>query len=319
VGVLSVAKYLVIGGAGFIGSNVVHRLLEDGEKVVVYDDFSTGHEENLEDVERRSDLSVQTKDIRELTPLKRAMRGCDFVLHQAALPSVPRSIKDPFASNDVNVLGTLNVLHAAKEVGVQRVVFASSSSVYGENPSLPKVESMVTAPVSPYAVTKLAGEEYCRVYYHIHGVEVVALRYFNVFGPRQDPGSQYAAVVPKFITSILRGRPPTIFGDGKQSRDFTYIDNVVDANLAACVAAKAAGEAINIACGSRVTISGLANFISSIAGKEIAPKFDKPRGGDIRHSLADVTKARELLGYRPRVGIEEGLRRTVDWYSKRPR
>jgi UDP-glucose 4-epimerase len=311
-----VAKYLVIGGAGFIGSNIAHRLLADGEKVVVYDDFSTGRAENLDDVPRTTGLSVQEKDIRDRTALKRAMRSCDFVLHQAALPSVPRSIKDPFASNDVNVFGTLNVLHAAHEVGVQRVVFASSSSVYGENPSLPKVESMIPAPVSPYAVSKLAGEEYGRVYYHIHGVEVVSLRYFNVFGPRQDPASAYAAVVPRFVNSILRGRAPTIYGDGKQSRDFTYVDNVVDANLYACTAPKAPGEVVNIACGSRVTISGLANFINSIVGKEISCKFEKPRMGDIRHSLADVTKARELLGYRPRIGIEEGLRLTVEWFSK---
>jgi len=317
--VLRVAKYLVTGGAGFIGSNLVHRLLEQGEKVVVYDDFSTGKKQNLAHVKRHPDLTVQEKDLRDRTALKRAMRGCDFVLHHAALPSVQRSIKDPFTANEVNILGTLNVFDAAKDVGVQRVVFASSSSVYGENPSLPKVESMLTAPVSPYAVSKLAGEEYGRVYYHIHGVEIVGLRYFNVFGPRQDPSSHYAAVVPRFVMAIQKNKSPTIFGDGKQSRDFTYIENIIDANLAACVASKAPGEVINIACGSRVTIAGLANFIASIAGKEISPTFEKPRAGDIRHSLADVGKARELLGYRPRVGIEEGLRLTVEWFAKNRR
>jgi UDP-glucose 4-epimerase len=314
-----VGKYLVIGGAGFIGSNIVHRLLESREKVVVYDDFSTGRKVNLEPVKKDGNLSVLEKDIRDRTALKRAMRGCDFVLHQAALPSVLRSIKDPFATNDINVTGTLFVLDAAREVGVQRVVFASSSSVYGENPSLPKVETMMAAPVSPYAVSKLAGEEYCRVFYHVHGLEVVALRYFNVFGPRQDPASHYAAVVPRFVMALQKGRAPVIYGDGKQSRDFTYVDNVVDANLAACVAAKAPGEVVNIACGSRVTIGGLANFISSIMGKEVTAKFEKPRPGDVRHSLADISKAQELLGYRPRVGIEDGLRLTVDWFARHHR
>lgn len=309
-------KYLITGGAGFVGSNLARRLLEQGDKVVVYDDLSTGTLDNLEGVKNAGSLLIHEKSILDITALKRALRSVDTVFHFAAIPSVQRSIRDPFASTETNVMGTLNVLEAARTTGVRRVVFASSSSVYGENPTLPKVETMLPAPVSPYAASKLAGEELCRVFFSLHSLETVALRFFNVFGPRQDPTSQYSAVVPKFVTTLMKGRAPVIHGDGKQSRDFTYIDNVLDAAISASTAAKATGEVINIACGSRVTIGGLANFVSAILGREITPKYDKPRDGDVRHSLADIAKAQELLGYRPRVGIEEGLRLVVDWFQK---
>ena len=309
-------KYLITGGAGFIGSNLARRLLDQGEKVVVYDDLSTGRLDNLEGVKNPANLLVHEKSILDLASLKRALRGVDTVFHFAAIPSVQRSIKDPFATTETNVVGTLDVLEAARTVGLRRLVYASSSSVYGENPTLPKIETMLPAPVSAYAASKLAGEELCRVFFHLHGLEVVSLRFFNVFGPRQDPNNQYAAVVPKFITTLMRGRAPVIHGDGKQSRDFTYVDNVLDAAIAASTAAKATGEVINVACGSRVTIGGLANIVGTILGREITPKYDKPRDGDVRHSLADIAKAQELLGYRPRIGVEEGLRLAVDWFQK---
>lgn len=309
------ARYLITGGAGFIGSNLAHHLLSRGEKVTVYDDFSTGRRENLAGIEAERDLRIVEGDVRDLKELKSEAKKCDLILHHAAVPSVQRSMKDPAESLEVNVVGTLNVLMAAQAYsGVQRVVYASSSAAYGDSPTLPKVETMQNNPLSPYAVSKIAGEDYCRMFYNSFKLDTVCLRYFNVFGPRQDPTSAYAAVVPKFISALMRGREPTIYGDGKQSRDFTHVDNVVEANVLATVTPKAAGEVINIACGSRVTILGLASFLAQILEKEIGPKFEEARPGDVRHSLADIKKAEEFLGFRPKCGIEEGLKLTVDWY-----
>jgi UDP-N-acetylglucosamine/UDP-N-acetyl-alpha-D-glucosaminouronate 4-epimerase len=314
------ARYLITGGAGFIGSNIAHRLIEQGDRVVVFDNFSTGRKANLEEIKKHKNLRVVEGDICDLVELKKEAKKTDFVLHHAALPSVQRSMKKPLDSNEVNVVGTLNVLIAAHTYSsVKRVVFSSSSSAYGDSPTLPKVETMQNNPLSPYAVSKIAGEDYCRMFYSSFRLDTVVLRYFNVFGPRQNPTSQYAAVVPKFIGTLLRGREPLICGDGKQSRDFTYVENVVDANLLATQTPKAGGEILNIACGTRVTILGLANFLAQVLGREVNPRFEKARPGDVRHSLADITKAREFLGFRPKYGIEEGLRMTVDWYQKRRR
>jgi nucleoside-diphosphate-sugar epimerase len=314
------STYLVTGGAGFIGSSLVLRLLERDERVIVYDNFSTGSRENLETVRKDNKLRIVEGDVRELNDVKAEAKKADFILHHAAVPSVQRSMRDPAESLDVNVLGTLNVLLAANAYSrVKRVVYASSSAAYGDSPTLPKTETMLNNPMSPYAVSKIAGEDCCRMFYNSYRVDAVALRYFNVFGPRQNPSSQYAAVVPKFISVLKRGRPPTIYGDGKQSRDFTYVENVVEANLLATQTPKAGGEILNIACGTRVTILGLASFIAQILEKDVAPRFEKARPGDVRHSLADITKAREFLGYRPKFGIEEGLRLTIDWFNKHAR
>jgi len=309
-------KYLVTGGAGFIGSHLVERLIGDGHEVVVLDDFSTGRRENLAHVEDRR-LKIVEGDVTEPKDVERAMNGATFVLHHAALPSVARSIEDPVSANAANVDGTLNVLMAARaSKTVKRVVYASSSAAYGDTPTLPKVETMAPQPMSPYAVGKLAGEHYCRVFHMNYGLETVCLRYFNVFGPRQDPDSDYAAVVPKFVTMMLDKKRPTIFGDGKQTRDFTYVANVVEANLAACASPKAPGEVVNIACGDRVTISGLAIMIGEIVDEPtLEPKLKPARPGEVRHSLADITRAQDVIGYRVRVNLREGLERTVEWYA----
>jgi UDP-N-acetylglucosamine/UDP-N-acetyl-alpha-D-glucosaminouronate 4-epimerase len=311
------SKFLVTGGAGFIGSHVVERLLGDGHDVTVLDDFSTGDPDNIGHLEGRQ-LRVITGDIRQAKIVERAMAGAHFVVHLAALPSVARSVEDPLLANSVNVEGTLTVLMAARAAKtVRRVVYASSSAAYGDTPTLPKIEAMAPQPMSPYAASKLAGEHYCRVFHANYGLETVCLRYFNVFGPRQDPESEYAAVVPKFVTTLLERKRPTIYGDGKQTRDFTYVDNVVDANLMACTAPKAPGEVVNIACGDRVTIAGLSFMIGEIVGYTVEPKLKPGRAGDVRHSLADISKAQEVLGYRVRVNLQEGLERTVEWYRSR--
>lgn len=303
--------YLVTGGAGFIGSNTVSRLLEMGETVRVLDNFATGKRHHLFPLNQGVELIEG--DIRYLNVVQEAVKGVDYVIHLAALPSVPRSIRTPIESNDVNVSGTLNVLIAARDAGVKRVVYSASSSAYGNTEVLPKVESMVALPLSPYAVNKFAGELYCRVFHQVYNLETVSLRYFNVFGPRQDPMSQYSAVIPKFIGAMLAGKAPVIYGDGEQSRDFTYVENVVSANLLACTAAGASGETINIACGQRVTLNELAGIIGRLVGRDLAPVYETSRTGDVKHSLADISKASRLLGYEPRIGLEEGLRRTVDW------
>jgi nucleoside-diphosphate-sugar epimerase len=310
-------KFLVTGGAGFIGSHLVERLVADEHEVVVLDDFSTGRRENIAHLEGRN-LRVVEGDVTKPKDLERAMAGVKYVLHHAALPSVARSIEDPVAANAANVEGTLNLLMAARaSKSVKRVVYASSSSVYGDSPTLPKVETMAPQPMSPYAVSKLSGEHYCRVFHMNYGLETVCLRYFNVFGPRQEPDSDYAAVVPKFITTLLDKKRPFVYGDGKQTRDFTYVANVVEANLAACSSGKAPGEVVNIACGDRVTISGLATMIGEIVGNVIEPKLKPARSGDVRHSLADITRAQDVIGYRVRVNLREGLEKTVEWYAGR--
>ena len=308
------ATYLVTGGAGFIGSNIVEALIERGHAVRVVDNFLTGRRENLEPFAGRFELVEG--DIRDLDLMRSVVRGCDYVLHQAALPSVPRSVEDPLTAHAINVDGTLNVLVAAREEGVKRVVFASSSAVYGESPVEAKHEDLPPMPVSPYGASKAAGEAYMSAFSAVYGLQTVALRYFNVFGPRQDPNSQYAAVVPLFVRALLDGRPPTIFGDGEQSRDFTYVANVVEANLLAAAAPEAAGKVINVACGGSVSVNRLAAVLAGILGVSIEPVHADPRPGDIRHSLADISRARALLGYEPRVGLEEGLRRTCDWFRE---
>lgn len=308
------ATYLVTGGAGFIGSNIVTALVERGETVRVLDNFSTGHRANLAPVQDRIELLAG--DLRDPEQVRRAVEGIDFVLHQAALPSVPRSIADPLTSHAVNATGTLTLLQAARQAGVKRLVQASSSSVYGDNPALPKQESMATRPLSPYAISKLAAEQYGRVFYQLYGFETVALRYFNVFGPRQDPGSQYAAVIPRFITALRRGEPPTIYGDGQQSRDFTFIANVVQANLRACTAPEAAGGVFNIACGERYSLLELMARLAEITGRPAEAHHTEPRPGDVPHSQADISLARSVLGYEPAVTLAVGLARTVDWLSR---
>jgi nucleoside-diphosphate-sugar epimerase len=309
-------KYLITGGAGFIGSNIVKELLKRGESINILDNFSTGRRTNITEFRTSPNLKIIEGDLRSLHMVRKAVKGVDYVLHQGALPSVPRSISDPLTSNDVNILGTLNILVAAKDYGVKRVVFASSSSVYGENNTLPKKESISVSPLSPYAITKYAAENYCHFYYHIHGLETVSLRYFNVFGPNQDPFSEYSAVIPKFIKLIMANKEPVIYGDGLQSRDFTFVENNIIANLLACESPKAAGEVFNIACGDRYSLNDLVEGINKILGKNIEPKYIETRTGDVKHSLADISKAKSLLGYEVKTDFNKGLEKTIDYYSK---
>jgi UDP-glucose 4-epimerase len=306
---------LVTGGGGFIGSNLVERLLRDGYAVRVLDNFATGFRQNL--TEFGDEIELIEGDIQSYERVHNAVRGCDVVFHQAALPSVPRSIQDPLTSNAVNVNGTLNVLLASRDEGVRRVVSASSSSLYGANRELPKREDMRTIPIAPYAVSKLAAESYCRSFHSVYGLETVSLRYFNIFGARQDPHSAYAAVIPKFALALLAGRPPTVHGDGEQSRDFTYIDNAVEANLLAATADGVAGETFNIACGQNITLNALLDELRVLAGSEIEAEHVESRAGDVRDSLADISRAREALGYEPVVDVRSGLARTFEWYAAR--
>jgi len=307
-------RFLVTGGAGFIGSNIVHTLVRKGERVRVLDNLSTGNQDNLRDI--LGEIELIEGDIRDINTVGEAVKGVEVILHQAALPSVARSVENPIDTNDVNIRGTLNLLIAARDAGVKRVVYASSSSIYGDTPTLPKREDMPPNPISPYALTKYVGERYCQIFTWIYGLETVSLRYFNVFGPRQNPHSQYAAVIPIFIGAYLTDTPPTIFGDGEQSRDFTYIENVVQANLLAAEAEGVAGEVFNIACGSRTTVNELARMIAEIVGSDVKPVHGPPRPGDVRHSQADISKAKRMLGYEPSVSLIEGLKRTVEWYRK---
>jgi nucleoside-diphosphate-sugar epimerase len=309
------ALSLITGGAGFIGSNMVRFLLDKGQKVRVLDNFETGKHENLAEVAGRIELIEG--DIRDMAAVKRAVKGAEVVYHLAALGSVPRSMKDPATTHDVNVNGTFNVLMAARDEKVKRIVFSSSSSVYGQSPVLPQHEGLPLAPISPYGATKAIGEIYFRSFYETYGVQSVCLRYYNVFGPRQDPTSQYAAAIPLFVSALMRDKPPTIFDDGEQSRGFTYIENVMQANWLAANAKETHGEAANISTKNAVTVNTVVNTIRKLLGKEnIKPVYVPPRPGDIKQSLADVRRAKELIGYEPFVSFEEGIAKAIDWYKE---
>jgi len=307
-------RYVVTGGAGFIGSNTVDELVRRGESVVVLDDLSAGKEDNLADV--RNKISFIKGSINDLEAVRRAMHEADYVLHLAARTSVPRSIKDPLETNRINIEGTLNVLVAARDAKVKRVVLAASSSAYGETPTLPKIETMQPQPISPYGITKYVGELYAQVFGKVYGLQNVCLRYFNVFGPRQDPTSPYSGVLAKFCTAFLEKTDPVVFGDGEQTRDFTYIDNVVQANLLACEAPAASGKVINIGTGARISLNQTLQLLREINASELQAKYDAPRDGDIRDSQADITLGREVLKYDPTVDFPEGLRRTFAWYQE---
>jgi UDP-glucose 4-epimerase len=305
-------KFLVTGGAGFIGSNICKKLVSQGCFVRVVDNLLTGKKSNLADVTEK--IEFIEADMGDEIIAREVMKDIDVVLHQGALPSVPRSIDDPAATHKHCVDATFTLLLAAREAGIKRFVYASSSSAYGDTPTLPKVETMLPRPLSPYAVGKLVGEHYCSVFSEVFGLETISLRYFNVFGPLQDPTSQYAAAIPAFVTAILKDEPPTVFGDGEQSRDFTYVGNVVEANLLAARAKHTAGEVVNIACGEAVTVNEVINMVNELVGKDIEPEYDAPRTGDIKHSLADISASEKLIGYRPTVSFRDGLERAIDWY-----
>jgi UDP-glucose 4-epimerase len=310
------ALYLITGIGGFIGSSLARALLAKNEQVRGVDNFATGKRENLQEILPQIDF--READILDLDAMHKACAGVDYVLHQAAIPSVPKSVLDPVGSNRANVDGTVNVLVAARDAKVKRVVYAASSSAYGDTPTLPKHEAMTPDPISPYAVAKLASERYMISFFRCYGLETVPLRYFNIFGPHQDPSSQYSGVLAKFITQMLRGEQPSIYGDGEQSRDFTYIDNAVEANLLAChaPASQAAGKVFNVATGRRVTLNETFQLLRSMTSYKGQPNYGPERGGDIKHSLADISQAEKYLGYKPKIDFEEGLRRTVDWYRK---
>jgi len=306
------AGFLVTGGAGFIGSHLVEYLEKRGEKVRVLDNFSTGKMENIEDFAERIDLIKG--DVRDRKTCEEAVKGVDFVFHQAAVCSVPRSIEDPVATNETNIDGTLNLLIAAKEARVKKFICASSSSVYGESEVLPKVETMNTAPSSPYGVTKHVQENYCKVFYTVYGLETVSLRYFNVYGPKQDPDSPYSAVIPSFIKSLLRDESPVIYGDGEQTRDFTFVSDCIQANWKACYAQGIGGGVFNIATGKKISINQLYRELLNLLGKKMNPIYASPRRGDILHSLADITMAKVKMGYSPRFDIGTGLKKSLQWY-----
>lgn len=312
----AMATYLITGVGGFIGSSLARALVARGDSVRGIDNFATGRRENIAEILHRVDF--REGSILDLEAMRTVCKGIDYVLHQAAIPSVPKSVLDPLASNQANVDGTVNVLVAARDAKVKRVIYAASSSAYGDTPTLPKHEGMAPDPISPYAVAKLASEHYMVSFYRCYGLDTVSLRYFNVFGPRQDPSSPYSGVLAKFITQMLAGQQPTIYGDGEQSRDFTYIDNVVEANLLACCAPRepVAGKMMNVATGERITLNQTFMLLQELTGFAGKPKYAAERSGDIKHSLADVSKAEALLGYRPPVRFEEGLKRTVEWYKE---
>jgi UDP-glucose 4-epimerase len=305
--------YLVSGGAGFIGSHLVHRLVSDGARVRVVDNLATGQRRRLADVEGA--IEFLQLDLSEPEACRAAVRNVDYVLHQAAIPSVQRSVKNAVETNRANIGATLNLLEAARAARVRRFVYASSSSAYGDTPVLPKREDMPPDPLSPYALQKFAGERYCQLYFQLYQLETVSLRYFNVFGPSQDPDSEYSAVIPKFTNRLRQGEPLIVYGDGEQSRDFTYIDNIVEANLLALRAPRAAGAVVNIGCGERITLNALIRNLEAIFQTRAAVRYEPRRPGDVRDSLADIARARELLGYEPKIGIVEGLRRTVEWFK----
>ena len=306
------STYLVTGGAGFIGSNIIDELVRRGQTVRALDNLATGYIENLSLV--RQKIQWHEADIRNLESIRPDFDGVDYVIHLAALPSVPRSVADPLTSNAVNIDGTLNVLLAARDAGARRVVFAASSSAYGDHPALPRVETQEARPLSPYALTKLTGEYYCKIFTHVYGLETVALRYFNIFGPRQSPDSPYSGVLSLFISAYMNGKTPTIFGDGEQSRDFTFVENTVDATLRACTAPEASGRVINVGTGERHTLNETIKILDKIFGVQVTPLYDAARTGDVQHSHADISLARKLLGYEPKVRFEEGLNKTVAWF-----
>jgi nucleoside-diphosphate-sugar epimerase len=307
------ASYLVTGGAGFIGSHLAEELLRRGQHVRVADSLITGKRANLARLEAAEFVEG---DLADLPFAAQAVAGMDYVLHQAAIPSVPRSVDDPVTSNRANITATMNTLWAAKNAGVKRLVYAASSSAYGNTPTLPKREDMATNPLSPYALQKLVGEQYCRLFTSLYGFETVSIRYFNVFGPRQDPGSPYSGVISQFATALLAGREPTIYGDGEQTRDFTYVANVVDGVLRACEAPKANGEIINVATAGRISLNDLVRVMNAIIGSNVKPVYKEPRAGDVRDSQADISKAEKLLGYKPTVSLEDGLKLTLDWFRQ---
>jgi nucleoside-diphosphate-sugar epimerase len=310
--VFYMAQYLVTGGAGFIGSHLAEELVRRGHRVRVADSLVTGRRSNLDHI---PGVEFLEGDLAGVDFARRAVEGADFVLHQAAIPSVPRSVKDPITSNRANVDGTLNVLVAARDAGVKRVVFAGSSSAYGDTPTLPKHEGMPNCPLSPYALQKVVAEQYLQLFTRLYGLETVSIRYFNVFGPRQDPSSPYSGVISVFATALLEGRPPTIYGDGEQTRDFTYVANVVDGVLRACEAQGASGEVINVATAGRISLNVLFDEMRRLIGSDVKPVYAEFRAGDVRDSQADISKAARLLGYKPVISFEEGLRRTVEWYQ----
>jgi UDP-glucose 4-epimerase len=307
-------RYLVTGGAGFIGSNTVDELVRRGHSVVVLDDISSGKEDNLAEI--RNKITFIKGSITDIEVVRKAMHEAEYVLHLAARTSVPRSVKDPIETNKINIDGTLNVLVAAKELKVKRVVFAASSSAYGETATLPKVETMQPEPISPYGVTKYVGELYGQTFGRCYGLENVALRYFNIFGPRQDPGSPYSGVLAKFCAAYLEDTPPVVFGDGEQTRDFTYVENAVQVNLLACEAPNASGKVFNVGVGGRISLNEVLRELGKITGKTLEAKYEAPRDGDIRDSQADISQAREILGYEPKVTFEEGLAHTFEWYRE---
>jgi nucleoside-diphosphate-sugar epimerase len=309
------SHYLVTGGAGFIGSHLVEELVRRGETVRVVDSLITGRRQNLAHLPA---VEFLEGDLADVEVARRAVAGVDYVLHQAAIPSVPRSVQDPITSNRANIDASLNVLVAARDAGVKRLVYAGSSSAYGDTPTLPKVETMPTAPLSPYALQKLVVEQYARMFTDLYGLETVTIRYFNVFGPRQDPSSPYSGVISLFISALCDGRQPTIYGDGEHTRDFTYVANVVDGVLRACHAPGASGEVINVATGGRISLNHLFRTVRELVGARLEPKYAPPRAGDVRDSQADISKATRLLGYAPTVTFEEGLHRTVAWYKGQP-
>ncbi|HWP66356.1 MAG TPA: SDR family oxidoreductase [Candidatus Limnocylindria bacterium] len=311
---MAARTFLVTGGAGFIGSNVAEALVRRGDRVRVLDNFCTGKRENLA---AAGDVELIEGDLRDLAAVERAVRGVEGVFHQAALRSVPRSVDDPTSTNDVNVGGTLTLLMACRQAGVRRVVYASSSSAYGDDPTLPKVETLPANPISPYAVAKLAAEHYCRTFARLYGLETVSLRYFNVFGPRQDPESKYSAVIPRFLEQALRHEPLEVHGDGLQSRDFTYIDNVVQGNLLAMDAPGVSGEVFNLACGSQHTLLAIADAIGAFLGRTLERRHVAPRPGDVRHTKADISKIQQMMGYQPTVLFDEGMRRTCTYFVER--
>src|SRR5947207_6693742 len=305
------ANYLVTGGAGFIGSHLAEELARRGEHVRVVDNLITGKRQNVAHVPSAEFLEG---DLADLDVARRAVQGIDYVLHQAAIPSVPRSVQDPITSNRANIDASLNVLVAARDAGVKRFVYAGSSSAYGNTPTLPKIETMATAPLSPYALQKLVAEQYCQIFTTLYGLETVTIRYFNVFGPRQDPSSPYSGVISLFISALCDGRQPTIYGDGEHTRDFTYVANVVDGVLRACTAQGASGEVINVATGGRISLNTLFKTIRDLVGARVEPIYADPRAGDVKDSQAEISKARRILGYQPIVSFEDGLQRTVAWY-----